>query len=234
MIEKFVNQEEDDAMLRETGRLTSRLIHDFKNQLGGMKLYATYLKKRFAENAEGAEVAEKIIQGLNEMAEQAAWVSKLTRPIEVRRESGDLGQFIEMILSSLKAQAAEKSVEIALEAAPEPMGFRFDLQQMQVALSSILMRAIEVSPAGGEIRVRLWREGETIRIEIPDAGETPDAERLRGFFDFLTHERLNRTSLGLAFAKRILELHDGAVAARAGAPTGAIVEIRLRDDASMT
>ena len=76
MIEKFVNQEEDDAMLRETGRLTSRLIHDFKNQLGGMKLYATYLKKRFAENAEGAEVAEKIIQGLNEMAEQAAWVSK--------------------------------------------------------------------------------------------------------------------------------------------------------------
>ncbi|MFN0087758.1 MAG: sensor histidine kinase [Blastocatellia bacterium] len=229
MIEKSVNQEEDEAMLRETGRLTSRLIHDFKNQLGGMKLYATYLKKRFADNVEGVEVAEKILQGLNDMAEQAAWVSKLTRPIEVRRESGDLGQFIEMVLSSLKPQAAAKAVAIALETAGEPMGFRFDLQQMQAALSSILMRAIEVSPAGSEIRVRLAREGETILIVIPDAGETPDAEGLRGFFDFLTQERLNRTSLGLAFAKRVLELHGGEIAARAGAPAGTMVEIRLRN-----
>ncbi|MDX2033315.1 MAG: HAMP domain-containing sensor histidine kinase [Blastocatellia bacterium] len=229
MIEKSGNQQEDDAMLRETGRLTSRLIHDFKNQLGGMKLYATFLKKRFAENAEGVEVAEKIIQGLNEMAEQAAWVSKLTRPIEVRRENGDLAQFVEMVLSSLKAQAAAKTVEIGMETASEPMPFRFDLQQMQVALSSILVRAIDVSPAGAEIRVRLRRADEAIRIEIPDAGETLDAERLRGFFDFLTHERLNRTSLGLAFAKRILELHGGEVVALPGEPVGTVVEILLRD-----
>ncbi len=230
MIEKSINQEEDEAMLRETGRLASRLIHDFKNQLGGMKLYASYLKKRFADNPEGVEVAEKIIQGLNEMAEQASWVTRLTRPIEVRREPGDLGQFIEMVLSSLKAQAAARQTTLALDAPAAPVAFRFDLQQMQVALSSILLRAIEVSPDGAELRVRLVREDDALRIEIPDAGPTPDAPRLD--FDFLTNERLNRTSLSLAYARRILELHDAAVAARPGAPTGAVVDIRLRDAAA--
>ena len=232
MIEKSINQEEDEAMLRETGRLASRLIHDFKNQLGGMKLYASYLKKRFADNPEGVEVAEKIIQGLNEMAEQASWVTRLTRPIEVRREPGDLGQFIEMVLSSLKAQAAARQTTLALDAPAAPVAFRFDLQQMQVALSSILLRAIEVSPDGAELRVRLVREDDALRIEIPDAGPTPDAPRLDAFFDFLTNERLNRTSLSLAYARRILELHDAAVAARPGAPTGAVVDIRLRDAAA--
>jgi hypothetical protein len=31
----------------------------FKNQLGGLKLYAAYLQKRFADHADGMEVAEK-------------------------------------------------------------------------------------------------------------------------------------------------------------------------------
>ena len=118
MTEKSV-YEEDEKMLMETGRLASRLIHDFKNQLGGMKLYASYLKKRFADQPEGVEVAEKIIQGLNEMAEQASLVSRLTRPIEMRRESGDLGQFLEMLASSLKPQAAAREVAIALDLAPK-------------------------------------------------------------------------------------------------------------------
>jgi hypothetical protein len=63
---------DDQKLLLETGRMTSRLIHDFKNQMGGLKLYAAYLKKRFADQPEGLEIADKIIQGLNTMAEQAA------------------------------------------------------------------------------------------------------------------------------------------------------------------
>ncbi|MGH7811759.1 MAG: hypothetical protein ACREP5_15890, partial [Candidatus Binatia bacterium] len=70
-------KDSEEEVLIETGRMAARLIHDFKNRLGGLKLYAAYLKKRFADNPEGLEVAEKIVQGLNEMADQAATLSRL-------------------------------------------------------------------------------------------------------------------------------------------------------------
>jgi hypothetical protein len=52
-------KDSEEAILIETGRMAARLIHDFKNQLGGLKLYAAYLQKRFADNVEGMEVVEK-------------------------------------------------------------------------------------------------------------------------------------------------------------------------------
>ena len=37
-------KDNEEAILIETGRMAARLIHDFKNQLGGLKLYAAYLQ----------------------------------------------------------------------------------------------------------------------------------------------------------------------------------------------
>src|SRR5262245_19418918 len=102
----------EDEMLIEAGRMASRLIHDFKNQLGGIKLYASYLKKRFADNPEGGEVADKIIHALNEMADQAALVTRLIRPVELHREKCDLRQLVEIVINGLKPKAEVKKLKL--------------------------------------------------------------------------------------------------------------------------
>jgi nitrogen-specific signal transduction histidine kinase len=52
--------------------LISQLLHDIKNQLGGVKLYAAVLKKSLANNTldvtEGIAICEKIIQQVDELA----------------------------------------------------------------------------------------------------------------------------------------------------------------------
>ncbi|MGH9841187.1 MAG: sensor histidine kinase [Blastocatellia bacterium] len=222
----------EDALLIEAGRLTARLIHDFKNQIGGMKLYASYLKKRFSDQPEGVEIAEKIIQGLNEMAEQAALIGKLTRPIEIRRGAGDLDACIEMVLGGLKSLADSRRITLLVDRAPVAAGISIDLQQMQAALSTIIARAIEASPEQGEVKVALKSGDDAVLIEVADQGETPDEEKLRAIFDALTNERINRISLGLALARRIVLLHGGEVSARAGAPAGTVIEVRLKKENS--
>jgi len=224
-----MNDNNEDALLIETGRMASRLIHDFKNQIGGMKLYASYLKKRFSghpELAEGVEIAEKIIQGLNEMAEQSGLVSKLTRPIELRWQTADLEACLEMALSGLKLLADSKQVRISLDLAATP-AVMMDSQQMQIALAAIIARAIDASPENGEVTVAVKPGGDAMLIEVADWGETPGEEKLRMLFDPLTNERINRISLGLALARRIVLLHGGEIAARAGSPAGTVVEVRL-------
>jgi signal transduction histidine kinase len=217
----------EEAILIETGRMAARLIHDFKNQLGGLKLYAAYLQKRFADNAEGMEVAEKIALGLNEMAEQAAILNRLCRPLESRMEIDDPAQVVEQAVSGLGPKASAKRLKMTCDLEPGAPRFPFDSRQIGEALEAIISRAVDASPEDGEIVISLGRRCEALRIEVKDNGAPLDDERRLRFFDPLAGDRLNRTALSLAMARRIIERHGGQVSARAGASAGTIVEVTL-------
>jgi signal transduction histidine kinase len=73
----------------------------------------------------------------------------------------------------------------------------------------------------------LRRRDEALRIEITDNGAPLDDERRMRLFDPLAGDRLNRTALGLALARRIIERHGGQVSARTGASAGTIIEMTL-------
>jgi signal transduction histidine kinase len=207
--------------------MAARLIHDFKNQLGGLKLYAAYLQKRFAGNAEGMEVAEKIAQGLNEMAEQAAILNKLCRPLESRMEPGDPAPIIKQVISRVGPRSEAKRVRINFDIEPDAPQVSFDQRLIGEAMEAVILRAIDASPEDGEIGVSLRRSDKALQIEIKDSGAPLDDKRRLSFFDPLAGDRLNRTALGLAMARRIIERHGGQVSARVGGSAGTIVEMTL-------
>jgi signal transduction histidine kinase len=223
-------KDSEEAILIETGRMAARLIHDFKNQLGGLKLYAAYLQKRFAGNPEGMEVAEKIAQGLNEMAEQAAILNKLCRPLDLRIAPGDPAPLIEQVVSRIEPKTSVKGakrVKITSDIEADAPNVSFDPRLIGEAFEAIIMRAVDASPQDGEIRISLRRQDEALRIEIRDNGAPLDDERRLNFFDPLAGDRLNRTALGLAMARKIIERHGGQVSARADTIAGTTVEVTL-------
>ena len=222
-----MTKESEEAILIETGRMAARLIHDFKNQLGGLKLYAAYLQKRFADNAEGIEIADKIAQGLNEMAEQAAILNQLARPLELRMETGDPALMIEQVASRFQSRATAKRVKIALDLEPNAPRVSFDSRQIGAALESIISRAVDASPEGGEVEISLKLRDEALQVEIKDNGVTLDDNQRLNIFDPLAGDRLNKVALGLGMARRIIERHGGRISAQANTPGGTIVEVRL-------
>jgi signal transduction histidine kinase len=222
-----MDQNNEEALLIETGRMARRLFHDFKNQIQGVKLYADYLKQRFSGNSEAIEIAEKIILGLNAMADQAKLISKLTGPIKLRREECNLAQLVEIVMASVKSQAEAKQLRMIAAQVDKTPTVSIDLQQMHTALSSIIARAIDSSPRNGEVKISLQSVDNSLQIEILDQGEMPNEQKVKSFFEPLTNERINQTALGLALARRIIELHGGEVSAQAGSPVGVLVKVIL-------
>src|SRR2546429_1123856 len=58
----------DTSELEDLGRATLQIVHDLKNQLNGIKLYATFLRKRFESEdrpSEEREILAKLIDGLD-------------------------------------------------------------------------------------------------------------------------------------------------------------------------
>lgn len=217
----------EQAMLVEVGRATARLIHDFKNQLGGMKLYAAYLKKRFGANpdlAEGLEIADKIAQSVNDMSEIASLVGKLTRPVELKRTDCDFALLVEQAVNQLRPRLVERGQTLETDLT-ESSPARLDFQQMVLAIGALLSRAIEASPENGRLLLRLRSDEGELQFSVFDQGQSLTAEQRELLFSLMTNERLSKNSLNLVLARRIVEAHGGQIVALVNEPIG--TEIRL-------
>jgi signal transduction histidine kinase len=209
------DSENEQERLLAAGRLTSRLIHDFKNQMGGMKLYAAYLKKRFADQPEGLEIAEKIVEGLNTMAEQASLVSRLTRPLELKREQGDPIAMLDHVVNDQTPRAEARSVRVEKKFENGLPQSSLDSQQLRTSIGSIMTRAIDSSPEGGLVRIELQSRPGELQIEVSNQGEALSGDQREALFDLLAGDRISKASLDLALARRVIEYHGGEVMALA-------------------
>jgi light-regulated signal transduction histidine kinase (bacteriophytochrome) len=81
---------QDAENLCRLGSASVQIVHDLKNQLNGLKLYATFLKKRFEKSdrpADESETIAKIITGLERAAADMTVLVRHGRPLEIRRQA---------------------------------------------------------------------------------------------------------------------------------------------------
>lgn len=222
----------EKLLQREAGRLVSRLLHDFKNQIGGIKLYVAYLRKVTSGQREVGEIVEKVAAGVDALVEQAALVSTLTRPMTIKAGLNDLSQIARKAVEGQAGMAEARGLKIVLNASIEPISLNCDPERMQTAISGVLARGIAAAPPDSRIEISLGIVDGKAEIEVRDAGTAPDQGRLASMFDIVGQDRLNAIGLGVALARRIVELHGGSVSAKSsdnGDGTTLTIEIPMGD-----
>jgi signal transduction histidine kinase len=149
---------EDAETLRELGSASVQIVHDLKNQLNGLKLYATFLRKRLEKSdrpADELETINKLIAGLERAATEMNVLVRLGRPLELRPKP-------ETDLARLLAEAAEGVA--ALDAAEGSYEGAFDPTFLADALKNIT--AGSRTGAGAPAAINLRRD---------ETGATPSA-----------------------------------------------------------
>ena len=98
----------DSAALERLGGATFQVVHDLKNQLNGLKLYATFLRKRLEREDQPQDEREtlaKLIAGLDRAAKDLTALVRYARPLELRKQPG---VDIRRIAANVIAEAAER------------------------------------------------------------------------------------------------------------------------------
>jgi len=83
----------DTSEVADLGQATLQIVHDLKNQLNGIKLYATFLRKRFESEdrpPEEREILAKLIEGLDRAGREMTTLVRYSRPVELRRRRANL------------------------------------------------------------------------------------------------------------------------------------------------
>ena len=99
----------EPSPLEELGQATLEIVHDLKNQLNGLKLYATYLRKRLDRDDRSREEREtiaKLIAGLDRAAAEITVLVRYAHPFDLKQRARvDLRNLFESFSRRLASHA---------------------------------------------------------------------------------------------------------------------------------
>ena len=226
------------AASRTKDRYIATLSHELRNPLAALRNGVHLLGMEGGGNAAlrpTLEMMERQVTQLTRMVGDLLDVSRASlgketlqvAPVELARV---LAQAIEMAQPALQ----RKGLRLTQDFPHEPVQVQGDAARLLQVFANLLDNAAKFTPAGGEIRVALSREGAEALITVSDTGIGIEPAFLPRMFEAFTQAdiRLERSTaglgLGLALARQIVEAHGGHISATsAGRGQGSRFAVRL-------
>ncbi|MBI2218878.1 MAG: hypothetical protein HYU51_16455 [Candidatus Rokubacteria bacterium] len=153
------------------------------------------------------------------------------RPFELHATPLDINRIVKDVLPLLRHQTAATGLAVVERLAEGLPKASADEVQLEQALLGILENAVEASPDGGTLEVTTERAtmdaSDAVAVMVRDHGEGIPAERLASVFEPFFTTKLQRSGLGLSFARRVVERHGGRVEIDSQVGAGTTVRVVL-------
>lgn len=208
-------QEQERDLLRAeqlaaVGQLAAGVAHEVRNPLTGVKML---LQAAARPSGPTPLTPERLGVLLGEVARIERTVQGLmdfARTPPPDRRPHDLRELAAGAAEAEHGRAEAKPVTLRVDAPPGPVVATVDRDQMTSLLTNLLSNAIDASPPGGEVVLRVAAGGV---IEVLDTGAGIDpAVAGRLFTPFVT-TKATGTGLGLTVARRVARDHGGTLVA---------------------
>jgi len=211
----LMTESKDNSSLQALGRASVQIVHDLKNQINGLKLYATFLRKRSERTerpADEVETINKLIMGLDRTAADLSMIVELGQPVDLNRQPGiDLQKLIETVIANLNQSPRMTGAltgPIVVDGHGESLLGDFDSAKLSDALRSISTGAMKL--LGNK------RPDQSLTIVLSRTATGPKPEVViewKGFESFEHdpfHSFVGSDGIRMSIAARVVEAHGGS------------------------
>ena len=217
--------------LQAWAEMARMIAHEIKNPLTPIRLSAEHLREVYANDPEGLEgvfesCTTNILKQVGELQEIASEFSTYSKIPKMNAKRTDVLEVVREVVDAYRT-APPRGVEISLATTPASVKADLDSRLVSRALRNLIENALNATPSGGRVEVRVEVENGQARISVADDGPGVDPDQLSRIFEpyFSTHD--SGTGLGLPIACRIAEEHKGGVTAHNRQQGGLEVTITL-------
>jgi signal transduction histidine kinase len=219
------------TLLTAERRLLLDISHELRSPLARLGV-AVELARSGEDRDHMLDRIQKEADRLNELVAELLQVTRVEGdPSMQKREEVPLDELLADIVYDSLLEAKSKDCTLLLKA-PMAVSLHGDEELIRRAIENVIRNAIRYAPAGTPVDIELGRLGDTAEISVRDYGPGVPEEALPRIFDpfYRVDSDRNRISgglgLGLAIARRSVELHKGKLTARNANP-GLLVTIQL-------
>ena len=207
--------EKTDALRRE---MVAHVSHDLRTPLAILHGYIETLKLKDAELAPAErerylavalDQSERLRRLIGDLFELAKLDAHEQMPA---CEPVSLPELVSDIAQKFQLEAQRRGSTIDIDAGEGLPMVDADIALVERVLENLIDNALSHSPDGGAIRIPIAANGGSVRVTVADSGPGIAPEHLPRVFDrFYQADNAHRgnahAGLGLAIAKRIVELH---------------------------
>lgn len=219
--EQMNTLEHTDQLRRE---MVANVSHDLRTPLATLQGYIeTLLIKDGVLDANGRrdylETAIRHCRRLNKLVSELLELARLdASEVKPARETFSLPELVQDIVQKFRLKAREKNIRIEADLHPHLPFVNADIALIERVLENLIDNALRYTPANGLVALELAPAERGVRVRVHDNGCGIATEELPRIFDRFYQLDKSRNSnpgssgLGLAIAKRILELHGSDIA----------------------
>ena len=216
---------------RETEQLRTTVLdglaHAFKTPLTVILTSTSGLlemKSLSTSQAQLVGLIDEHAAQLNGLTSHLLQMAKLeSKEIRLRREEVLIGPFIKQVVDDCASQLCGHAVSLSLE--DEELELSGDRRLLAITVTELLVNAAKYSSSDSAINVSARNEHGHILISVHNDGPVIDCEDRERIFDRYyrspaTKHRASGSGIGLSFAKRTAEAHQGKMWVKSSPETG--------------
>ena len=233
---------ESEASLRESDQrkdeFLAMLAHELRNPLAPIRNAVELMRLDAAGGDEVRwihEVIERQLAHLTRLVDDLLDVSRIRRgKLEIRPEAADIADIVRAAAEAIRPTMSARGLDLQVSLPPGPLPVRADVVRMTQVVLNLLDNACKFTPGGGTVRLAAEAVTDAVRVVVRDSGAGIHADELPHLFQMFYQSSMSRDpsqgglGIGLAFVRRIVEMHGGHVeASSAGTGQGSEFVVRL-------
>jgi signal transduction histidine kinase len=201
------------------------LAHELRNPLAPMVNAMSLLELPGVDAATKTRAHGIIRRQLTQMVrlvDDLLDVSRITSgKLVVRKQTVDLAQVIQNAIDTARPLLDQRRQTLTVELPQRPIHLEGDAVRLAQVFSNLLNNAARYSEPGKEISLRAVMEDDKVRVRVADQGIGIAPELLSSMFEMFTQGGASLAAqgglgVGLALARRLVELHGGTISGESG------------------
>lgn len=207
-----------EQLLERERRFIADAAHELRTPLAVLRVHAQNATQA-RDEAERQQSLGYLLGGIDRATRVVNQLLTLAR-MEPLIERGEMAQvdvlaLVRETLAELTPWVLKQGLELDLEAGEGDYHLNADPGSLGIALQNLVTNAVNHSPAGGRLHVRLSADAQRLLLQVEDQGPGIPAEDLERVFErFYSRGTVQGAGLGLAIVQSIARRHAGQIRLR--------------------
>ena len=223
-----------ERLLTAQRRLMRDVSHELRSPLARLQALLSLARQRLSGEDDSSilDRMEAESERLNRLIEEILSFARIDAQEDIDRRHTDIADLVRAITDDAAIEIGDAAKDVSYRG-PERLTMDVDSALLHSAIENVVRNAVRFTEAGTTVGVSVSESDDTITVTVDDHGSGVPDNVLNTLFEPFYQVDESRSpqsggsGVGLAIAKRAIELHGGQIHAENRTPGGLRVVMRL-------